>query len=41
MTQDLLLTFENATTLNRLRMEKGLDAFQAARMANLSSHQVN
>ena len=41
MTQDLLWTSENAATLNRLRMEKGLDAFQVARMANLSSHHVN
>jgi hypothetical protein len=31
MTQDLLWTSENAATLNRLRMEKGLDAFQVAR----------
>ena len=41
MTQDLLWTSENAATLTRLRMEKGLDAFQVARMANLSSHHVN
>jgi hypothetical protein len=41
MTEDLLWTYENAATLNRLRMEKGLDAFQVARMANLSSQHVN
>ena len=41
MTQNLLWTSENAATLTRLRMEKGLDAFQVARMANLSSHHVN
>ena len=41
MTQDLLWTSENAATLTSLRMEKGLDAFQVARMANLSSHHVN
>lgn len=41
MTQDLLWTSENAATLTRLRMEKELDAFQVARMANLSSHHVN
>jgi hypothetical protein len=41
MQQDLLWDAENAATLNRLRMEKGLDAFQLARMANLSSHHVN
>ena len=32
MTKDLLWTSENAAMLNRLRMEKGLDAFQVARM---------
>jgi hypothetical protein len=41
MKQDLLWDAENAATLNRLRMEKGLDAFQVARMANLSSQHVN
>ena len=41
MTQDLLWTSENAARLTSLRMEKGLDAFQVARMANLSSHHVN
>ena len=41
MQQDLLWDAENAATLNRLRMEKGLDAFQVARMANLSSQHVN
>ena len=41
MKQDLLWGAENAATLNRLRMEKGLDAFQVARMANLSSQHVN
>ena len=41
MKQDLLWTSENAARLTSLRMEKGLDAFQVARMANLSSHHVN
>jgi len=41
MKQDLLWDAENAALLNRLRMEKGLDAFQVARMANLSSQHVN
>lgn len=41
MTQDLLWTSENAAKLNRLRTENGLDAFQVARMANLSSQHVN
>jgi transcriptional regulator with XRE-family HTH domain len=41
MTQDLLWTSENAATLNRLRMEKGLDAYQVAKKANLSAHHVN
>jgi hypothetical protein len=41
MTQDFLWTSENAATLTSLRMEKELDAFQVARMANLSSHHVN
>ena len=41
MKRDLLWDAENAASLNRLRMEKGLDAFQVARMANLSSHHVN
>ena len=41
MTHDLLWTSDNAATLTSLRMEKELDAFQVARMANLSSHHVN
>ena len=41
MKQDLLWDAENAARLTSLRMEKGLDAFQVARMANLSSHHVN
>ena len=41
MKRDLLWDAENAASLNRLRMEKGLDAFQVARMANLSSQHVN
>ena len=41
MTQDLLWTSENAARLTSLRMEKGLYAFQVARMANLSSQHVN
>ena len=41
MTQNLLWASENAASLNHLRMQKGLDAFQVARMANLSSHHVN
>ena len=41
MKKDLLWASENAASLNHLRMEKGLDAFQVARIANLSSHHVN
>ena len=41
MTQNLLWISENAAALNHLRMEKGLDTFKVARMANLSSHHVN
>ncbi|NDD02338.1 MAG: hypothetical protein EB085_09440 [Betaproteobacteria bacterium] len=41
MTMDLFWTSENAATLRLLRTEKGLDAFQVARMANLSAHHVN
>jgi hypothetical protein len=41
MTHDLLWTSDNAATLTSLRMEKELDAFQVARMANLSSHHVH
>lgn len=41
MTQNLIWTSENATALSHLRMEKGLDAFQVARMANINSHHVN
>lgn len=41
MTIDLFWTSENAATLRLLRTEKGLDAFQVARMANLSAHHFN
>jgi DNA-binding XRE family transcriptional regulator len=41
MTKDILWASENAAALNRLRIEKGLDAFQLARMVNLSSHQIS
>jgi hypothetical protein len=41
MKQDLLWDAENAARLTSLRMEKGLYAFQVARMANLSSQHVN
>ena len=41
MKQNLLWISENAAALNHLRMEKWLDTFQVARMANLSSHHVN
>ena len=41
MTMDLFWTSENAATLRLLRTEKGLDAFQVARMANPSAHHVN
>jgi len=39
MTEGLVWTSENAAALSRLRMEKGLDAFQLAK-ANLSSQQI-
>ena len=41
MNKDLFWTSENATTLRLLRTGKGLDAFQVARMANLSAQHVN
>jgi hypothetical protein len=41
MNKDLFWTSENASTLSLLRTEKGLDAFQVARMANLSAQHVN
>lgn len=41
MNKDLFWTSENATTLSLLRKGKGLDAFQVARMANLSAQHVN
>ncbi len=40
MSEGLVWTSENAAALSRLRMEKGLDAFQLARIANLSSQQI-
>jgi hypothetical protein len=40
MTKDILWGCENAAALNLLRTGKGLDAFQVARMVNLSPHHV-
>lgn len=40
MGNGLLWTTEDAARLSSLRVEKGLDVFQVARLMNLSTHQV-